>query len=255
MPCECGGTCECGGDGKVTLDTSQVLELKNFSDPERAKLAKKGEAMPGGGFPIHNSSDLHNAIQAVGRAKNPGAAKAWIKKRARELNMESELPAAWELSARIEALELAIIGLATQSFGDSEGHPFHGNQYGGGGEGNHSGTEKTGGLGGALPRELASVPGARLKTSEAAVGQRVMIGGSKFNSTTANNDPHPHAGHIGTIAKISRESGYGQATGAIYRVKLDNGPTITIGNPDVPNGTLRKLAGESYTGSGDAKAR
>lgn len=114
MSCGCGGACGCGGTGGATLNAAQVLELRNFSDPQRAKLAKKGEAMPGGGFPIRNAADLHNAIQAVGRAKNPAVAKAWIKKRAGELNLESELPATWELSARLASLEQAIIALAAE---------------------------------------------------------------------------------------------------------------------------------------------
>lgn len=58
-------------------------------------LAKKGIAMSGGEFPIRDASDLHNAIQAVGRAKNPAAAKAHIVKRARALMLKSEIPLAW----------------------------------------------------------------------------------------------------------------------------------------------------------------
>lgn len=51
----------------------------------RHQAESKGETMPGGGFPIRNESDLKNAKQSVGRAKNPAAARAWINKRAREL--------------------------------------------------------------------------------------------------------------------------------------------------------------------------
>ena len=47
---------------------------KEFSAKRRETLAKQGKAMPGGGFPIENRSDLENAIKAFGRAKNPGAA-------------------------------------------------------------------------------------------------------------------------------------------------------------------------------------
>jgi hypothetical protein len=46
---------------------------------------RKGDTMPGGGFPIANKSDLRNAKRDIGRAKNPAAARAWVNKRARQL--------------------------------------------------------------------------------------------------------------------------------------------------------------------------
>ena len=45
--------------------------------------------MPDGSFPIANVEDLKNAIQSIGRAKDPDAAKAHIKKRARDLGHET----------------------------------------------------------------------------------------------------------------------------------------------------------------------
>jgi hypothetical protein len=47
--------------------------------------------MPGGGFPIRNQADLSNAIHALGRAKNPDAAKAHIRKRAAALGLTAWL--------------------------------------------------------------------------------------------------------------------------------------------------------------------
>lgn len=120
-------------------DETEVIELKDFSDKERAKLAKKHEAMPGGGFPIRNGGDLRNAIQAVGRAKNPSAARAWIIRRAKELKLIDQLPATWELSVRVVDLEDAVLALGAEEFGDTPGHDFHGNQYGGGGGGGGGG--------------------------------------------------------------------------------------------------------------------
>lgn len=71
-----------------------------FTDDKRAALADEGKAMPndenGGSFPIENIVDLHNAIRAIGRAKDPAAAKRHIRKRARELGAEDELPDTWE---------------------------------------------------------------------------------------------------------------------------------------------------------------
>lgn len=67
-----------------------------FSEGERKKLAKEDEAMLDGSFPIRNTQDLKDAIRSVGRAKDPAAAKRWIKKRAKELGKESLLPEDWE---------------------------------------------------------------------------------------------------------------------------------------------------------------
>ena len=76
-----------------------VEKAKNktyFSGKEREKLAKEGEAMPDGKYPIRNAQDLKDAIKLVGVSSMPESeVKAWIKKRARELNLENELPEDW----------------------------------------------------------------------------------------------------------------------------------------------------------------
>lgn len=72
--------------------------MPDFPPKKRQQLADKGQAMPGGGFPIRNRADLQRAIQAIGRASNPDAAKAWIKKRARELNAIDLIPESWSMS-------------------------------------------------------------------------------------------------------------------------------------------------------------
>jgi len=69
---------------------------KDFSAKERESLSKEGEAMKDGSFPIRNSQDLKDAVRSVGRAKDEATAKAWIKKRAKELDLEKELPESWE---------------------------------------------------------------------------------------------------------------------------------------------------------------
>ena len=61
------------------------MEGREFSEKRRKNLAKSGDAMPGGGFPIVNKEDLANAKRAIGRAKNPAAARRHINKRAKEL--------------------------------------------------------------------------------------------------------------------------------------------------------------------------
>ena len=72
---------------------------KEFSTERRETLATEGKAMKGGGFPIENESDLKNAIHAIGRAKNPKAAKAHIKKRARALGKSDLIPENWDAAA------------------------------------------------------------------------------------------------------------------------------------------------------------
>ncbi len=70
-------------------------QRRDFSQAERDKLAKEGKALPDGSYPIENVQDLHNAIQAVGRASNKAAAVAHIKKRAKALGATAELPEDW----------------------------------------------------------------------------------------------------------------------------------------------------------------
>jgi hypothetical protein len=69
--------------------------MGDLDTQERRKLADEGKALPDGSFPIRNREDLQDAIQSYGRAKDKDEAKRWIKKRARELNAEKELPEDW----------------------------------------------------------------------------------------------------------------------------------------------------------------
>lgn len=68
---------------------------RDFSAEERQRLAKSGEAMPDGSFPIVTTEDLDNAIRAIGRASDSAAAKRHIVKRARALGAEDHLPDDW----------------------------------------------------------------------------------------------------------------------------------------------------------------
>lgn len=68
---------------------------RDYSTEERQRMAKNGEALPDGSYPIADREDLENAIQAIGRASDPAAAKAHIKKRARALGLEELIPEGW----------------------------------------------------------------------------------------------------------------------------------------------------------------
>lgn len=85
--------------GKAFAAREDVAEHRQFSSKDRKKMAAKGQAMSGGGFPIRNAEDLKNAIQAIGRASNPGAARAHIIKRAKALGLTDLIPDSWGGSA------------------------------------------------------------------------------------------------------------------------------------------------------------
>lgn len=74
-------------------DEGEYVEYwRDLSQDTRDKAAEEGNALPDGSFPILNCSDLDNAVQAIGRASDPEAAKALINKRNGELDCGKELP-------------------------------------------------------------------------------------------------------------------------------------------------------------------
>lgn len=73
-----------------------MMNKREFSADERSAAADSGAAMPDGSFPIKSKQDLHNAMQAIGRAKNPSEVKAHIRARAKALGLESELSDAFK---------------------------------------------------------------------------------------------------------------------------------------------------------------
>lgn len=82
---------------KCPKEIRKANNKTDFSHSERKDLAKKGEAMPNGKYPIRNSQDLKDAIKLSGASDMPKEkVKAWIKKRAKELGLESELPEEWK---------------------------------------------------------------------------------------------------------------------------------------------------------------
>ena len=74
------------------------LVARDFDTAKRRKMAEAHTAMPDGSFPIANTDDLRNAIQAIGRAKDPEAVKRHIRKRAKALGAEGLLPESWTAS-------------------------------------------------------------------------------------------------------------------------------------------------------------
>jgi len=68
------------------------LNEKEYNTDERESMAKSGEALPDGSFPIADINDLKNAIQAFGRAKDQPAAAKHIAKRAKALGATDLIP-------------------------------------------------------------------------------------------------------------------------------------------------------------------
>jgi len=78
-------------------DEAELVGVKaDFSAEDRRRLAAEGVAMPDGSFPIRNRTDLENAIHDIGRANDPDAARAHIRKRAHALGAEDLLPDDWK---------------------------------------------------------------------------------------------------------------------------------------------------------------
>lgn len=93
----------------VPVDVLAYLK-REFTAEQRQSAEDKGHAMPGGGFPIENVSDLKNAIRAVGRAKDPAAAKAHIKRRAKALGQSDLIPDSWGKRSATIGKVLELVG-------------------------------------------------------------------------------------------------------------------------------------------------
>lgn len=74
-----------------TLAVSEIAKAASVSADERRKLAKSGQAMPDGSFPIPDESHLSSAIRL---ARTPEH-RAHIKKRARALGKSHLVPQHW----------------------------------------------------------------------------------------------------------------------------------------------------------------
>jgi hypothetical protein len=72
-------------------------QFADISPKERTALAKKGQALSDGSYPIRNEDDLKNAIQAFGRAKESDRARVrrHIMRRARQLDLKALIPEKW----------------------------------------------------------------------------------------------------------------------------------------------------------------
>lgn len=89
---------------------------RKFTQKQRDNAAEEGNAREDGSFPIVDEDSLKRAIKAHGRAKDPEAAKAHIKKRAKEMDKEDMLPDDWQEKAIIALEEFEAAGIDVKSF-------------------------------------------------------------------------------------------------------------------------------------------
>lgn len=75
-----------------------TIGKRKFDAAARRKDAKSGAAMPDGSFPILDAEDLSNAEKLAGHAKNPSAARAHIRTRAKALGLEHKLSGGYRKS-------------------------------------------------------------------------------------------------------------------------------------------------------------
>lgn len=92
------------------LNTAQEYDdqFTMFSRERRQKLAQAGKAMKDGSFPIVTEDDLKNAIHAYGRARDKGAARKHIMKRARALKKWDAVPQEWKTASDSEAITASV---------------------------------------------------------------------------------------------------------------------------------------------------
>jgi hypothetical protein len=81
-------------------NAAEEITKRDFDTKQRKKDAKNGTAMKDGSFPVADKEDLENAIRLAGKAKNPAAARAHIKRRAAALGLESMIPDTWKDGAK-----------------------------------------------------------------------------------------------------------------------------------------------------------
>jgi hypothetical protein len=87
---------------EIEAEAAEVALKRAYSEETRMSMAKNGNALPDGSFPIKDEADLRNAVQAFGRAKDQDKAKAHIMKRAVDLGLEDLIPSGWASSEKSE---------------------------------------------------------------------------------------------------------------------------------------------------------
>jgi hypothetical protein len=196
-----------------------LVQKREFSDKKREELAGKGHAMPDGSFPIENITDLHNAIQSIGRSKNYNKTKAHIIQRAKDLEATNILPEDWKVKKFIddvkEAFEKAI---GTSSSVDQERDERTVENY----------VRQTG----------------NVNTPPVNVGD-YTIGGNNMSNNTTEPDPKGDMAVQKDLPNVSRPD-------AVTTIAQETRPTDGVNPSEAPNNDA--LADVSTGGAGIYKA-
>lgn len=100
--CPCAGEPECECDDMES--DNDMVGKADYNTRQRREMARRGQAMNDGSFPIANETDLSNAIQSVGRAANYDAARRHIISRARALGRIDMLPEDWNVKKSLDGI-------------------------------------------------------------------------------------------------------------------------------------------------------
>lgn len=80
------------------LDSAEVELFKDYPAEIRRRMAKSGQALPDGSFPIADCGDAADAIRSIGRAdpSKRGRAESHIRKRVRALRCQGGIFENWK---------------------------------------------------------------------------------------------------------------------------------------------------------------
>ena len=105
-----------GGSGMYSAgDVFEWRAAEKYSDADRAAMAKSGDALPDGSYPIKDQEDLANAIHAVGRGGDPhGTIRKHIMARAKALGLSKMIPSDWNSDGSMKSPGYRSLEVPTQ---------------------------------------------------------------------------------------------------------------------------------------------
>lgn len=84
--------------------TTGFVSKRDFNEKKRKEMAKEGQAMPDGSYPIANAGDLENAISLAGMGSHSfESVKAHIIRRAKILGITDKLPESWMTTKKMDS--------------------------------------------------------------------------------------------------------------------------------------------------------
>ena len=94
-----------GSPGPMAAAAARFLNADKYKQADRDQMAKSGQAMPDGSYPVADEEDLDNAIRAVGRGgADHDDIRKHIIKRAAAIGQESKIPDDWNADGSLKDL-------------------------------------------------------------------------------------------------------------------------------------------------------